>query len=67
LDVAPNGPFCAFIGYLPRYRKAELMVQAGDLLAAEAEEWHRRVVIIVDLCRAGNYVDRRVRLCETAL
>jgi len=36
------------LGDRPRYLKAELMAQAGDLLAAEAEERHRRVVIIVD-------------------
>src|SRR5262249_29977527 len=35
-------------GDRPRYLKAELMAQAGDLLAAEAAERHRRVVIIVD-------------------
>jgi type II secretory pathway predicted ATPase ExeA len=32
----------------PRYLKAELMAQCSDLLAAEADERHRRVVIIVD-------------------
>jgi type II secretory pathway predicted ATPase ExeA len=36
------------LGDRPRYLKAELMAQAGDLLAAEAAERHRRVVIIVD-------------------
>jgi type II secretory pathway predicted ATPase ExeA len=36
------------LGDKPRYLKAELMAQAGDLLAAEASERHRRVVIIVD-------------------
>ena len=36
------------LGDRPRYLKAELMAQASDLLAAEAEERHRRVVIIVD-------------------
>jgi type II secretory pathway predicted ATPase ExeA len=36
------------LGDRPRYLKAELMAQASDLLAAESEERHRRVVIIVD-------------------
>jgi type II secretory pathway predicted ATPase ExeA len=36
------------LGDRPRYLKAELMAQAGDLLAAEAAERHRRVVIICD-------------------
>src|SRR5712691_10317244 len=35
-------------GAQPRYLKAELMAQAADLLAAEAAERHRRVVVIVD-------------------
>ena len=36
------------LGAPPRYLKAELMAQAGDLLAAEAAEGHRRVVLICD-------------------
>ena len=36
------------LGAQPRYLKAELMAQAADLLAAEAAERHRRVVLIVD-------------------
>ena len=36
------------LGDRPRYLKAELMAQAADLLAAEAAERHRRVVIICD-------------------
>ena len=36
------------LGAEPRFRKAELMAQAADLLAAEEAERHRRVVIIVD-------------------
>jgi type II secretory pathway predicted ATPase ExeA len=36
------------LGAEPRYLKAELMVQATDLLAAEAAERHRRVVFICD-------------------
>ena len=36
------------LGDRPRYLKAELMAQAEDLLAAESEERHRRVVIICD-------------------
>jgi type II secretory pathway predicted ATPase ExeA len=36
------------LGAQPRYLKAELMAQAGDLLAAEAAERHRRVVLILD-------------------
>jgi type II secretory pathway predicted ATPase ExeA len=36
------------LGAQPRYLKAELMAQAGDLLAAEAAERHRRVVVICD-------------------
>jgi type II secretory pathway predicted ATPase ExeA len=35
-------------GAQPRYLKAELMAQAGDLLAAETAERHRRVVLICD-------------------
>ncbi len=55
------------LGDRPRYLKAELMAQAADLLAAEADERHRRVVIIIDLCRARNYADSRVRRCGNAL
>jgi type II secretory pathway predicted ATPase ExeA len=36
------------LGAQPRYLKAELMAQASDLLAAEAAERHRRVVVICD-------------------
>ena len=36
------------LGDQPRYQRAELMAQASDLLAAEAAERHRRVVLIVD-------------------
>ncbi len=36
------------LGAQPRYLKAELMAQAQDLLAAEAAERHRRVVVICD-------------------
>ncbi len=36
------------LGDAPRYQRAELMVQAADLLAAEVAERHRRVVLIVD-------------------
>ena len=36
------------LGDRPRYQKAELMAQASDLLAAEAAERHRRVVLILD-------------------
>ena len=36
------------LGAQPRYLKAELMAQAADLLAAEAAERHRRVVLILD-------------------
>ena len=36
------------LGERPRYLKAELMAQCSDLLTAEADERHRRVVIIVD-------------------
>jgi type II secretory pathway predicted ATPase ExeA len=36
------------LGAHPRYLKAELMAQAADLLAAEAEERHRMVVIVID-------------------
>ena len=36
------------LGARPRYLKAELMAQAGDLLAAETAERHRRVVLICD-------------------
>src|SRR5690349_24561717 len=36
------------LGAQPRYLKAELMAQAGDLLAAETAERHRQVVVICD-------------------
>jgi type II secretory pathway predicted ATPase ExeA len=36
------------LGADPRYQRAELMVQAADLLAAETAERHRRVILIVD-------------------
>ena len=36
------------LGAGPRYLKAELMAQPGDLLAAETAERHRRVVLICD-------------------
>jgi type II secretory pathway predicted ATPase ExeA len=36
------------LGAEPRYQRAELMVQAADLLAAETAERHRRVILIVD-------------------
>ncbi len=36
------------LGGLPRYQRAELMAQAGDLLAAEEAERHRRVVLVLD-------------------
>jgi type II secretory pathway predicted ATPase ExeA len=36
------------LGAQPRYLKAELMAQAQDLLAAEAAERHRKVVVVVD-------------------
>jgi len=36
------------LGALPRCLKAELMAQTADLLAAEVEERHRRVVLIFD-------------------
>ena len=55
------------LGAQPRYLKAELMAQAADLLAAEAGERHRTVVLIVDLCRARNYADTGGRWCRTAL
>ena len=55
------------LGAPPRYLKAELMAQAGDLLAAEAAERHRRVVLICDLCRVRNYADSRGRPGRDAL
>jgi type II secretory pathway predicted ATPase ExeA len=36
------------LGGTPRYRKAELIAQTADLLAAEDAERHRRVVLVVD-------------------
>jgi len=38
----------AALGALPRYRKPELIAQTQDLLAAEAAERHRKVVLILD-------------------
>ena len=34
------------LGAPPRFHKAELMAQAGELLAAETAERHRRVVLV---------------------
>lgn len=36
------------LGAEPRFHKAEVMAQAADLLAAEEDERHRRVVIVID-------------------
>lgn len=36
------------LGAAPRYQRAELMVQAADLLATEEAERHRRVVLVCD-------------------
>ncbi len=36
------------LGGSPRYRKAELIAQTQDLLAAEEAERHRRVILVVD-------------------
>ena len=36
------------LGGSPRFMKAELMAQTQDLLAAEEEERHRRVVLVID-------------------
>jgi type II secretory pathway predicted ATPase ExeA len=36
------------LGGMPRHRKAELIAQTSDLLAAEDAERHRRVVLVVD-------------------
>lgn len=36
------------LGGTPRYRKAELIAQTADMLAAEEAERHRRVVFVVD-------------------
>lgn len=38
----------AALGAVPRYRKPELIAQTQDLLAAEAQERHRKVVLILD-------------------
>lgn len=38
----------AALGGRPRFHKAEVMSQTADLLAAEAAERHRRVVLVVD-------------------
>jgi hypothetical protein len=55
------------LGAAPRFHKAEVMAQAATLLANEETERHRRPVIIVDLCRAGDYADGCVRRCLKAL
>ena len=55
------------LGATPRFHKAEVMAQAATLLGNEETERHRRPVIIVDLCRAGNYADDRVGRAERAL
>jgi len=48
------------LGASPRFHKAEVMRQAADLLAAEEHERHRRVVLVVDLCRHRDYADSGV-------
>ena len=48
------------LGAVPRYQRAELMAQAQDLLAAEEAERHRRVVLVLDLCRPRDYADDHV-------
>ena len=48
------------LGAAPRYQRAELMAQAQDLLAAEEAERHRRVVLVLDLCRPRDYADDHV-------
>lgn len=46
--LAPRGLYVTIAGLLePRYLKGELIAQARDLLAAEAAERHRPVVLIV--------------------
>ena len=47
----------AALGGTPRIHKAALIPQATDALAAESAERGKNVVLIVDLCRAGNYAD----------
>ena len=46
------------LGANPRFHKAEVMRQAADLLAAEEHERHRRVVLVIDLCRHRDYADK---------
>jgi len=68
--VGARGLYAAIVtalGGTPRFHKAALIPQAVDALAAETNERGKRVVLIVDLCRAGNYADGRVRLCQKAL
>ena len=55
------------LGATPRFHKAEAIVQVADLLAAEEAERHRKVVFLIDLCRAGNYADTRDRLSQKPL
>ena len=38
----------AALGGKPRFHKAEVMAQTADLLAAEAAERHRRVILVID-------------------
>jgi hypothetical protein len=55
------------LGARPRYLKAELMAQAGDLLAAETAERHRRVVLICDFTdRPGERPPRPASLLLAA-
>jgi hypothetical protein len=55
------------LGGRPVHGTAALAVQAWSVLAGEAAERGRTPVLIIDLCRARNYADSRVRRCRGAL
>jgi type II secretory pathway predicted ATPase ExeA len=52
------------LGGTPRFHHAALIPQAQEMLAAETAERGKHVVLIIDLCRGGDYADDRQRRCR---
>ncbi len=52
------------LGATPRFHHAALIPQAQELLAAEASERGKQVVLICDLCRGRDYAEDRQRCCR---
>ena len=55
------------LGATPRFHKAEAIAQVANLLEAEQAERHRKVVLLIDLCRPRDYADTRRAAGVTAL